>query len=114
MQNKGKFIRRKSKKNFKKKTQNPTIIGHIEKKLPGGRFEIKVQTREGVEPVILNNIRVSNKLRRLKLVIGDKVKVEFDPEAGLTDSASTQITEIIRENYVPRNSKPNSNFKHRR
>lgn len=54
------------------------IEGTIIKHNPGGKFQVKVQTQK--EPIIIKEAYISGKIKinNIRLVVGDKVKVEMD------------------------------------
>lgn len=61
------------------------LEGVISDPLPGTRFKVRVERAEGLEPLIVDcSVKTIFKLKKIRMIKGDKVTVEIDPNEDLT------------------------------
>jgi len=75
---------RKNKFSYEKKEDKIYLEGVVIESLPGTRFNVQVN-RPNLEPlVVLCNTRTFFKVTKIKILKGDKVEIEIDPNQDLT------------------------------
>lgn len=70
---------------FERKPDRIYFEGVIVETLPGVKFKVKVDRGENLEPLIINSdLKSFLKVKRVKIIKGDKVWIELDPSEELT------------------------------
>ncbi len=72
--------RRRRRRVFEKKADKIYFDGVVVDTLPGVRFKVKIERSNDLEPLILEcNTKSILKVKRVRMVKGDRVSVELDP-----------------------------------
>ena len=67
----------------KKPDAENVIYGTVVETLPNTLFRVKLDTKEGEEEkIILTYLAGKMRLNRIRVLLGDKVKIELDPYGG--------------------------------
>lgn len=72
--------KKNNKSSYKKKADKVYLIGTITELLPGVKFKVKIERSKDLEPLILTCDTWSFFKSRVKMIKGDSVEVEIDPE----------------------------------
>ncbi len=56
----------------------PSVLGTVEEALPNALFRVKLETGETVLSYLAGKMRV----HRIKVLVGDKVRLELEPYGG--------------------------------
>lgn len=72
--------RRGNKSSYKKKLDKVYLIGIVAEALPGVKFKIRIERSKSLDPLILTCDTWSFFKSRVKMIKGDSVEVEIDPE----------------------------------
>jgi translation initiation factor IF-1 len=70
----------KDKRWFERKPDKVYFEATVTETLPGVKFKVKVDRDKGLEPLIINaDLKSFLKVKRVKIIKGDKVWIEVDP-----------------------------------
>lgn len=61
-----------------KKELNPSVLGLVTEALPNTLFKVKIEGKDEILAYLSGKMR----LHRIRVLIGDKVKVELEPYGG--------------------------------
>ena len=61
-----------------KKEPNPSVLGLVTEALPNTLFKVKIEGKEEILAYLSGKMR----LHRIRVLIGDKVRVELEPYGG--------------------------------
>ena len=74
---------RKRRNYFKENPDKVYFEGIIKQGLPGTKFKVEIGRGEEVEPLLVDCELLTKLKNRLKFILGDKVKIEYDITAGI-------------------------------
>jgi translation initiation factor IF-1 len=72
------------------------LDGVVFETLPSARFKVKVTRSKNLDPLIVDcQVKTIFKVRNIKIIKGDQVTLEIDPETGLDPESNTARGVII-------------------
>ncbi len=72
------------------------LDGIVFETLPSARFKVKISRSKNLDPLIVDcQVKTIFKVRNIKIIKGDQVTVEIDPETGLDPETNTAKGVII-------------------
>ena len=73
------------------------LDGRVVETLPGTRFKVRIDRSKGLEPLIVDcQVKTMFKVKNIKIIKGDLVSVEIDPELDLDPENNTAKGVIIQ------------------
>ncbi len=76
---------KKRRNNISKRKEDKIYFdGKVIETLPGTRFKVRVDRNKGLEPLVIDSqIKTMFKVRNIKIIKGDFVTIEVDPETDI-------------------------------
>lgn len=73
------------------------LDGKVIETLPGTRFKVKIERTKGIEPLIVDcQVKTMFKVKNIKIIKGDNVSVEIDPELDIDPENNSAKGTIIQ------------------
>jgi len=91
--------RRRRSKVHERREDRIYLDGKIVETLPGTKFKVQVERSKGLEPLIVESqVKTMFKVKRIKIIKGDSVTVEIDPELDI-DPENNSAKGVIIQRY---------------